>query len=171
VRRISKIAGALLVCFILAACSSATPKSSGVGRSKPLRTREKSAPTAEVVDGVPLVPITSSQHADCVKYADQLKQPVPCPGLLPDPIPVSPKSSASSCLGELGEGACGPAVFQLTNPFLISQSNFQVPRGYVGVTFEQYNGRCCVGRSPLEHSGEGDCADWVFCVRWVPFPA
>ncbi len=98
-------------------------------------------PRAEVIDGVPLVPITNSQRAACVKWADHLKRRVPCPGLLPVPIPVSPTSAEASCLGTLGETACGPAATQVTGDvFLLSQSNFEVPPGYVGVTFAQYGG-------------------------------
>ena len=87
---------------------------------------------------------------------------VPCPGILPDPIPVPP--SAASCLGQLGETACGPAVIQVSDSFLLSQSNFQVPPGYVGVSFEQYNGNQVpeqsVNGGPLGHfvftAGKGD---------------
>lgn len=108
------------------------------------------------VDGVPLIPITASQRAACQRFADQLKRPVPCPGLLPDPIPVSPTSSAASCLSVLGEDGCGPAKIQESGGvFLLSQSNFQVPAGYVGVTFEQNNGavvpETSVSGGPLGH--------------------
>jgi hypothetical protein len=41
----------------------------------------------------------------------------------------------------MGESACGPAVIELTGKVLeLSQSNFEVPPGYVGVSFEQNNG-------------------------------
>ena len=108
------------------------------------------------VDGVPLIPITASQRAACQRFADQLKRPVPCPGLLPDPIPVSPTSSAASCLSVLGEDGCGPAKIQESGGvFFLSQSNFQVPAGYVGVTFEQNNGavvpETSVSGGPLGH--------------------
>jgi hypothetical protein len=101
-------------------------------------------PRAEVVDGVPLVPTTRAQRGECQKFADHLKRPVPCPGLLPDPIPVSVASASGSCLGQvgaLGEGSCGPAGMQLDgNLFELSQSNFKVPSGYVGVSYQQYSG-------------------------------
>jgi hypothetical protein len=101
---------------------------------------------AEVVDGVPLVPTTKAQRAECRKLAGRLKRPAPCPGLLPVPIPIPPTSTA--CFGEVGalsEMSCGPAGIQVTGrgrgaQFLLSQSNFQVPASYVGVTFEQNNG-------------------------------
>jgi hypothetical protein len=96
---------------------------------------------AEVMDGVPLSPVLASQRADCKKLADHLKRQVPCPGLLPVPIPVSATSSAASCLGIIGETACGPAAIQVMGDvFLLSQSNLEVPSGYVGVTFQQDNG-------------------------------
>jgi len=113
-------------------------------------------PKAEVVDNVPLVPITSAQRAKCEKYAHQLKRKVPCPGLLPDPIPVSPRSSAASCLGVFGESSCGPAMIDVSGGvFVLNQSNFQVPPDYIGVTFEQYNGNVVpetsVSGGPLGH--------------------
>ena len=101
-------------------------------------------PKAEVVDGVPLVPTTKAQRAECQRFADHLKRPVPCPGLLPDPIPVSTADAGGPCLhevGAFGEGSCGPAGIQLDgNLFELSQANFQVPPGYVGVTSQQYSG-------------------------------
>ena len=114
------------------------------------------APKAEVVDGVPLVPVTAAQRAQCERFANQLKRQVPCPGLLPNPIPVSLKSSAAWCLGVLGEDGCGTAVIQLDHDvFLLSQSNFQVPHGYVGVTFQQESGKvvpeASVSGGPLGH--------------------
>ena len=122
-----------------------------------------SGPRVEVVDGVPLVPTSKTQTAECQKFADHLKRPAPCPGLLPDPIPIPPGSAA--CLGQVGalkfsETSCGPAGIQVTGRgrgdlFLLSQSNFQVPAGYVGVTFEQYNGAVVPNTSlnggPLGH--------------------
>ena len=42
-------------------------------------------------------------------------------------------------VGAIGETSCGPAGIQSEgNLFLLSQANFQVPPGYVGVSFEQY---------------------------------
>jgi hypothetical protein len=113
-------------------------------------------PAAKVVDGVPLVPFSASQRAQCQKFADQMKRRVPCPGLVPSPIPVTTLPSSGPCLGVVGENACGPAVIQRSRSFLeMSQSNFQVPPGYVGVTFQQYNGAVVPMRSisggPLGH--------------------
>jgi hypothetical protein len=85
-----------------------------------------SGPRAEVVDGVPLVPSTNEQQGECQRFADHLKRPVPCPGLLPDPIPVTPTSAAARCPGDygaLGEGSCGPAGIEINgNLFELSQS-------------------------------------------------
>ena len=113
-------------------------------------------PAAKVVDGVPLVPFSASQRAQCQRLADQMKRRVPCPGLVPSPIPVTTLPSSGPCLGVFGENACGPAVIQRSRSFLeMSQSNFRVPPGYVGVTFQQYNGAVVPMRSisggPLGH--------------------
>lgn len=116
---------------------------------------------AEVVDGVPLVPTTKAQRAECQEFANHLKKPAPCPGLLPDPLPIPPTSTA--CFGQVGalsEISCGPAGIQVTGRgrgalFFLSQSNFQVPASYVGVTFEQYNGAVVpdtsINGGPLGH--------------------
>jgi lysophospholipase L1-like esterase len=118
-----------------------------------------SGPKAEVVDGVPLIPTSKGQRADCRTFADDLKRPVPCPGLLPDPIPVTPTTAATLCprdYGAFGEGSCGPAAIDVTRKlFEISQSNFQVPPGYVGVSIEQNNGAivpdASISGGPLGH--------------------
>lgn len=102
------------------------------------------AAKAEVIDGVPLVPTTKSQRNECQRFADHLKRQIPCPGLLPVPLPVSDASLSGACEGMVGamaEMACGPAVIELNgNLFELSQSNFEVPPGYVGVSFQQNNG-------------------------------
>jgi hypothetical protein len=94
---------------------------------------------AVVVEGVPLMPITVGQRAQCRKYAEQLHRPVICPGLFPTPIPVS-AAPGGVCSEGIGDDQCGPAGFQIskqtfskTKQMLINQSNFQVPPGYVGV--------------------------------------
>ena len=124
-------------------------------------------PKAEVVDGVPLIPITAVQRSDCAKFANRLKRQVPCPGLLPKPIPVSSTSPDAACLGTLGETACGPAVIQVTNIFLLSQSNFQVPPGYVGVTYQEYNGTIV----PEPSVNGGALGHFVFTVGGPHVPA
>ena len=93
---------------------------------------------------MPLVQTSKEQRSECQRFANHLKKTVSCPGLLPDPIPVSPTSAATLCpreYGALGEGSCGPAGIEVMgNLFELSQSNFQVPPGYVGVSFVQSNG-------------------------------
>jgi len=134
---------ALVACLCLVACgacSAAPPRPGSPTRTAASPATTGVAPKATVVDGVPLVPITTAQHAMCLRFANHLHRTVPCPGLLPDPIPTASDPAAASCLGVLGEGSCGPAVFQADDLLLVSQSNFQVPPGYLGVTFEQYNG-------------------------------
>jgi hypothetical protein len=147
---------AILSGLALTACSQSSSTPTSTTKAKSVKTTSTVLPKAEVIDGLQLVPITAAQRADCKEFADQLKRQVPCPGLLPDPIPVLPTSSASSCLGVLGETGCGPAVIQLDGGvFLLSQSNFEVPHGYVGVTFQQYSGKVVpmtsVGGGPLGH--------------------
>ena len=108
---------------------------------------------------MPLIPTTPSQRDECQKFADHLKRPVPCPGLLPDPIPYTSASAAEQCIGEVGafsETSCGPAAIAVFgNTFELSQSNFQVPSSYVGVTFDQSNGAVVpqpsIGGGPLGH--------------------
>src|ERR1700722_8957892 len=147
---------AVLTGTSFAACSSPSATMSGASSGK--RTPAPIAPgsKSEVVDSVPLVPITSAQRARCETFAVRLKRPVPCPGLLPDPIPISPTSSAASCLGVFGEDACGPAMTDLSGEvFVLNQSNFQVPLDYTGVTFVQNNGNVVretsVSGGPLGH--------------------
>jgi hypothetical protein len=118
-----------------------------------------SGPKAKMVDGVPLVPTTKEQRGQCERFADHLKRSAPCPGLLPDPIPVSPTTAATLCPGDygaLGEGSCGPAGIEIAGNLLeVSQSNFQVPASYVGVSYEQNNGAVTpdtsISGGPLGH--------------------
>jgi hypothetical protein len=147
---------AVIAATSVAACSSPSPTVNDESNGKQTTVPAALWPKSEVVDNVPLVPITSAQRAKCERFADQLKRQVPCPGLLPDPIAVSARSSAASCLGELGEDSCGPAVINDSGGiFLLNQSNFQVPPGYIGVTFEQYSGKvvpeASLSGGPLGH--------------------
>src|ERR1700722_7701554 len=106
--------------------------------------RTSTTGAAEVIDGVPLLPTTQSQRNECQRFENHLRRQVACPGLLPVPLPVSDASLSGACEGMVGamaEMACGPAVIELTgNQFELSQSNFKVPPGYVGVSFQQNNG-------------------------------
>lgn len=149
-----------LACLLVVApllTSLISPKAAQAQSSELVATASR--PKAEMVDGVPLVPTTEEQQGECERLADHLKRPVPCPGLLPDPIPVSPTSAATLCpgaYGALGEGSCGPAGIEVDgNLFELSQSNFQVPAGYVGVSYEQNNGavspETSISGGPLGH--------------------
>jgi hypothetical protein len=114
---------------------------------------------AKVVDGVPLVPSSASQRDQCQKFADQLHRRVPCPGLVPTPIAVSTVPSPGPCLGVFGENGCGTAVIERSRSLLeMSQSNFQVPAGYAGVTFQQYNGSVV----PMQSISGGPLGHFVF---------
>ena len=164
-RRLLMPVAALILGAALNACSSpTTPSSEGWttahGASTPL-------PKAEVVGGVPLIPATPAQRAMCVKFADRRQRQVPCPGLVPKPIPVSPTSSDASCLTVSGEGACGLAKIQVTPIFLLSQSNFEVPAGYVGVSFEQYSGAVV----PEQSVSGGPLGHFVFSAGGPPVPS
>jgi hypothetical protein len=106
----------------------------------------------EVVDGVPLTPITVGQRAQCQKYANRLHRPVVCPGLFPTPIPTS-AAPGGVCSEQIGEDQCGPAIFYVekqllsnTRQMIINQSNFQVPSGYIGVA-----GLPSISGGPLGH--------------------
>ena len=149
--------------FLTACPSSAAPNGAGHGNASP--TSSGTAAKGEVVDDIPLIPITSAQRGQCVKFADRLRRQVPCPGLLPKPIPVSPTSSASSCLG--AEDDCGPASIQTVGELSFSQSNFQVPPGYVGVTFQQYSGAVV----PETSISGGPLGHFVFTARKGAFQA
>jgi hypothetical protein len=133
-----------LVCVLLVAYLLTSLISTKAQAQSSELSATSSEPRAEMIDGVPLVPTTKEQQGECQRFADLLKRRAPCPGLLPDPIPVSPTTAATSCPGDygaLGEGSCGPAGIEITgNLFELSQSNFQVPAGYVGVSYQQNNG-------------------------------
>jgi hypothetical protein len=110
----------------------------------------------KMVDGVPLVPVTASQKAKCLRFASRIERSTPCPGLLPAPIPIPSDYAGPPCLGEFAETACGPGViFFNRSLFELSQSNFKVPPSYTGVTFQQLNGAIVpepsISDGPLGH--------------------
>jgi hypothetical protein len=110
---------------------------------------------AEKIDGVPLVPAPQSQIAQCRHLARELNRAVPCPGLVPEPIPTSPTSASGYCLTP---GACGPAQVGVYRTFLqMTQMNFVVPNGYVGVSVDTYNGFV-----PATASNGGPLGHFVF---------
>ncbi len=112
----------------------------GMSFAAPLGPTAGASPTAKVdqIDGVPLVPAPRSQIAECRDLARQLHRAVPCPGLVPEPIPNSPTAASGYCLTSR---ACGPAqVSVYRTSLLMTQMNFQVPKGYVGVSIGTYQG-------------------------------
>ena len=79
-------------------------------------------------------------------------------------MPGPPASSDTGSSGLFGSampwrvrrGRCGHAAIQVSRSlFVLSQSNFKVPPGYVGVTFQQYNGAVVpmtsIAGGPLGH--------------------
>lgn len=136
--RFGRIAPSVAILLALLACS-------GAGAATP-------APGPELVDRVPLVPVTAGQHAVCQKLANELGRALACPGLLPMAIPVSPTSPAASCLSQQ---ACGPADVEIDGLRLfVTQMNFVVPQGYVGVSIQTYTGsvpQVATNGGPLGH--------------------
>ncbi len=112
------VAGALTLSALPAAAAAS---------AKPART--------VTVDGVPLAPISRSERAQCRHYADRMRRPTICPGILPVPIAVSATAPYGTCTySQPSENACGPAYFETTPPELfVNQANFEVPASYLGV--------------------------------------
>lgn len=146
---------------LLAACSSAT---SPVADNRASGT--VTGPRATVVDGVPLAPLDAEQRSECKQFASELNRPIPCPGLLPVPIPVSASSTLPyPCFGQLGEEQCGPAIIETNHDeFFLNQSNFEVPPGYVGVTVTQYGGTA----TPVRSIDGGSLGHFVFTAQRQP---
>ena len=114
-----------------------------------------SPPKAEQIDGVPLVPAPASQTAECRDLARHLNRPVPCPALVPEAIPTSPTMASGYCLTP---GACGPAQVGVYRTSLqMTQMNFEVPNGYVGVSVDAHN-----GLAPATSSNGGPLGHFVF---------
>ena len=115
-----------------------------------------STPGSNEVDGVPLIPITRAQRAQCQNFANELNRSVPCPSLLPDPIPVSDTSvSGVSCLATM---SCGPASISVSRTsFFLTQMNFQVPNSYIGVSIDAYQGPL-----PAKSTSGGPLGHFVF---------
>jgi hypothetical protein len=92
------------------------------------------AEQATVVDGVPLILSTPVQRSQCQKIANATHAAVPCPGLIPDPIPTS--QSSANCIGGV-QLTCGTPQIENALPFFSwNQMSFQDPPGYVGVPGE-----------------------------------
>jgi hypothetical protein len=92
------------------------------------------------VDGVELVPITTSQRSECQNIANETHTPVPCPDLIPNPAPIS--LTAANCASP-GDVVCGIPQIEASGAaptltyFVWNQYAFQVPAGYVGVPGER----------------------------------
>lgn len=144
-----------LTCLCVAVCQLPSSAAEARGLSSFSSTPRHSP---EVVGGVPLVPTTKAQRDNCEKFASRLKRPAPCPGLLPDPLAITPMNEVD-CLGEVGafsETSCGTAAIQVSlKELFLSQANFQVPPSYVGVSDKLYNGTAVpqpsINGGPLGH--------------------
>jgi hypothetical protein len=67
----------------------------------------------------------------CRAAANQARSPVPCPGLVPEPIPGSTLEYGYTCGPS---STCGiPQIEEIDGTFLWNQYDFQVPAGYAGV--------------------------------------
>ena len=86
--------------------------------------------SATIIDGVALNPITLGEWQECQQVADTTHAPVPCPTLLPVPMPGS--LSALNCANP-NLSTCGrPFIGASETYFLVNQYNFEVPNGYIG---------------------------------------
>ncbi len=100
---------------------------------------------ATSVDGVPLIPSTPVERSQCQKIANATHTAVPCPGLVPVPIPTS--QSYTNCADGGVQPTCGsPQIEDLLPYFSWNQMSFQVPAGYVGVP-----GETTIDGEPLGH--------------------
>lgn len=114
-----------------------------------------SRPHPETIDAVPLLLTPQSQVNECRDLANQLHRAVPCPGLVPKPLAISSTTAEEVCAQAKD---CGPAqVSVYRRSLLMTQMNFQVPSGYVGVSIETYNGWV-----PATSSNGGPLGHFVF---------
>ncbi|MGD0391763.1 MAG: hypothetical protein ABSC41_03905 [Acidimicrobiales bacterium] len=93
----------LLVVLVLSGCSSTTPAAKA-----PLPSTPVPQVSVTVIDGVPLNPITGGEWQECQQVADTTNAPVPCPTLLPVPMPGS--QTALSCAGLSGRVCGRPSI-------------------------------------------------------------
>jgi len=124
--------GSLVALTLIVAAFGTTSMTAGAQTRNVLNsTSSNGADQATSVDGVPLIPSTSAQRSQCQKIANANHAAVPCPGLIPDPIPTS--QSYTNCIGGV-QPTCGTPQIENSPPyFLWNQMSFQVPAGYVGV--------------------------------------
>ncbi len=123
---LKRLSGAsLMAVLLLSGCSSMTPAAKASAPSTPVP-----QVSATVIDGVPLTPITAGQWRECQQAADATHAPVPCPTLLPVPMPGS--LSSLNCANP-SLPICGrPSIGASGTYFLVNQYSFEVPDGYIG---------------------------------------
>lgn len=115
----------LVVVLLLSACSSTTPAAKAPPPSTPVP-----QVSATIIDGVALIPITAGEWQECQQVADATHAPVPCPTLLPVPMPGT--QTALSCAAMSGMVCGRPMITASGSYFLVNQYGFVVPADYVG---------------------------------------
>ena len=115
----------VLVVLVLSGCTSMTPAAKAPSPSIPVP-----QVTATIIDGVALNPITAGEWRECEQVADATHAPVPCPTLLPVPMPGS--QTALSCAAMSGMVCGRPMITASGRYFLVNRYGFVVPAGYVG---------------------------------------
>lgn len=139
----------VIVASVIAAFGPTNMTAAGQTRDGLNSSSSNDSGPARIVDGVPLIHPTKAERAQCQKVANATHAGVPCPGLIPDPIPTS--ESSSNCAGEFVGPNCGrpqiEPIIEKTSPYFNwQQMSFQVPAGYVGVPDET-----TIGGEPLGH--------------------
>jgi hypothetical protein len=129
----------MIVASVLAAFGSTNMTAAGQTRDGLNSSSSNDSGPARIIDGVPLIHPTKAERDECQKVANATHAGVPCPELIPDPIPTS--ESSSNCAGEFVGPTCGrpqiAPIERLTSPYFFwQQTTFQVPAGYVGVPEE-----------------------------------
>jgi len=113
------------VVLVLTGCSSGTAAAQVLPPSIPVPPVRAAA-----IGGVPLQPVTAGDWHECQQVADSPRAPVPCPTLLPVPMPGT--RTTVDC-GALGGMVCGrPLLSASGGYFLLDQFGFVVPADYVG---------------------------------------
>jgi hypothetical protein len=115
----------VLAVLLLSGCSSTPPAATAPPPSTPLP-----QVSAKTIDDVALNPITPGEWQECQQVADATRAPVPCPTLLPVPMPGS--QTALSCAAMSGMVCGRPTITASGGYFLVNQYGFVVPAGYVG---------------------------------------
>ncbi len=114
-----------LSALLASACSTSSTTLPPTGASSTSSTTTVQPIT---IGDVPLVAISTSQRKMCREAANQGNTPVPCPELVPEPMP----GSTYACMP--GASDCGISQIQEADGnFVWTQSDFRVPSDYVGV--------------------------------------